>query len=213
MACTRDSVGWNGTESIKGDPMPRDATTRSAATQDERGAERKEAPTPAELREHFTSRGHCIGEQLESRSVASRADADHVGSGTAACALLVLPTLAEGADHPRGRWCTARRARPPATTDARETGSELLELPARARHRHLDVCVSREVLQRRGGVLLLLGRALPHERHERLDAARARNRHLLVMGVCARAACGACARSPESGGAPRPRETRRGAVG
>ena len=87
MACTRDSVGWNGTESIKGDPMPRDATTRSAATQDERGAERKEAPTPAELREHFTSRGHCIGEQLESRSVALRADADHVGSGSCLCAL------------------------------------------------------------------------------------------------------------------------------
>ena len=33
--------------------MPRDATTRSAATQDERGAERKEAPTPAELRRAF----------------------------------------------------------------------------------------------------------------------------------------------------------------
>ena len=47
---------------------------------------------------------------------------------------------------------------------------------------------NREAPQRPGGVLLLRRRAISRERHERLDAARARNCHLLVMGVCVRVA-------------------------
>ena len=58
------------------------------------------------------------------------------------------------------------------------------ELPARVRDRHLVVGVDREVPQRASGVLLLHGRAIARERHERLDAALARNRHLVV--VCMR---------------------------
>ena len=58
------------------------------------------------------------------------------------------------------------------------------ELPARVRDRHLIFGVIRhsQVPQRCSGMLLLRGRAVAHERHQRIDAALARNRHLL--GVC-----------------------------
>ena len=55
------------------------------------------------------------------------------------------------------------------------------EPPAQALHRHLVVGVASEVPQRGGGVLLLLLRAVPRERHERLDAERGRNGHLSVV--------------------------------
>ena len=57
------------------------------------------------------------------------------------------------------------------------------ELPARVRDRHLVVVIIREVQQRASGVLLLHGRAVARELHEWLDAALARNRHLIVVCV------------------------------
>ena len=55
--------------------------------------------------------------------------------------------------------------------------SELLA-SARAPHLVAVVLVS-EVPQRAGGILLLSRRAVLRERHERLNAARPRNRHLV----------------------------------
>ena len=71
------------------------------------------------------------------------------------------------------------------------------EPPAQALHRHLVVgVVGSEVLQRGGGVLLLILRAVPRERHERLDAARARNRRLRWL-VRARALAVRGVRAPQ----------------
>ena len=53
------------------------------------------------------------------------------------------------------------------------------KLLASARARHLIVGVDGEVPQRGGGLLLLSRRAVSRERHERLNAARARNRNLV----------------------------------
>ena len=57
------------------------------------------------------------------------------------------------------------------------------ELPARVRDRHLVVVIICEARQRASGLLLLHGRAVARERHERLDAALALNRHLVVVCV------------------------------
>ena len=58
------------------------------------------------------------------------------------------------------------------------------ELPARVRDRHLVVgVIIHEAAQRGSGLLLLHGRAVARELHEWLDAALARNRHLIVVCV------------------------------
>ena len=114
----------------------------------------------------------------------------------AACALLALPTLAERVDHLHGRDDVRRGGRDSPLRQERVKRDQNF-YSCQPAHRHLVVLVKREVPQRYGGVLLLRRRAVPHKRHERLDAARARNRHLLVMGVCVRVVCGVGAHTLE----------------
>ena len=103
-----------------------------------------------------------------------------MSEAAAVCVLAALLTLAEGAGHSTWESMPGAVPRRPSTNVQKHLKViRAAELLARAYGRHLVVGVAGEDPQRGGGVLLLLRRAVSRERHERLNAARARNRHLV----------------------------------